>query len=390
MIISMGVKIMNLVKDNLAIRNALASDAEQLCAWWNDGKIMAHAGFPGGINTTPDEIRNSLKGDSDESHRRHIIELDGRPIGEMNYRSKGNKTAEIGIKICDFDVQEKGFGTILLVIFIDSLFMYYGYEKVILDTSSENKRAQHVYEKKLGFKTVGRNSWVDGMGNSQTSIDYDLAKDDWLIRADKPPSYIHMRLERPCDHYNVEYLTREAFSKTFDEEKQEFCDEHLLVHRLRKSASFVPELNYIAEINGNIAGHIIYSKSRIIDDKDNAHKVLTFGPLSVLPEYQNQGIGKALMRHSFKAARDMGYRAIVIYGHPGYYPKVGFRRSAEFGIETPDGKTFDAFMVLPLYEAALDGIQGRHHLDSAYNTLSKEDAMHYDKQFPPKSYYPPV
>ena len=71
---------------NLTIRNAVSADAEQLCAWWNDGKVMAHAGFPNGVGCTPEEIRESLASDRDESHRRHIIELDGTPIGEMNYR----------------------------------------------------------------------------------------------------------------------------------------------------------------------------------------------------------------------------------------------------------------------------------------------------------------
>ena len=184
-----GGEIMNLTTGSLTIRNALPSDAEQLCLWWNDGKVMAHAGYPNGINTTPEEIRNSLEKDSDESHRRHVIELEGKPIGEMNYRNKGNKTAEIGIKICDFTMQEKGLGTVLLTIFIDALFVYFGYVKIILDTNLENKRAQHVYEKKLGFNAISRNSWKDGMGKQQFSIDYELTKDDWLANIDNPPSY---------------------------------------------------------------------------------------------------------------------------------------------------------------------------------------------------------
>ena len=109
---------------NLTIRNATVTDAEQLCLWWNDGKVMAHAGFPKGLNETPENIRKSLLTDTDETHRRHIIELDDKPIGEMNYRNKGNRTAEIGIKICDFHAQNKGYGTALLTMFIDALFTY--------------------------------------------------------------------------------------------------------------------------------------------------------------------------------------------------------------------------------------------------------------------------
>jgi RimJ/RimL family protein N-acetyltransferase len=108
---------------NLTIRNAVAADAEQLCAWWNDGKIMAHAGLPNGSGETTEEIRDRLIGNTDDTHGRHIIELDGKPIGEMMYRNKGG-AAELGIKICDFSKQEKGYGTELLTIFIDALFRY--------------------------------------------------------------------------------------------------------------------------------------------------------------------------------------------------------------------------------------------------------------------------
>lgn len=176
---------------NLIIRNAEACDAEQLCIWWNDGKIMAHAGFPKGVGCTPEEIRESLAGDADETHRRHIIELDGKPIGEMNYRNKGG-AAELGIKICDFSEQEKGYGTALLSVFIDALFRYYGYEKMILDTNLKNERAQHVYEKKLGFRRLGieKDAWHDQLGEQQSKVNFEMSKADWLAFRKVPLEYI--------------------------------------------------------------------------------------------------------------------------------------------------------------------------------------------------------
>ena len=173
---------MNITKENITIRNAVSDDAEQLCKWWNDGKVMAHAGFPNGLNTTVEEIRNSLATDTDEIHHRHIIEYNNRPIGEMNYCNKGDNIAEIGIKICDFSEQGKGLGTTLLSMFIDALFTRYGYEKIILDTNTENKRAQHLYENKLGFKMirVRENSWRDQLGVLQSAVDYELTKEKWF------------------------------------------------------------------------------------------------------------------------------------------------------------------------------------------------------------------
>ncbi|MCL2376037.1 MAG: GNAT family N-acetyltransferase [Defluviitaleaceae bacterium] len=119
---------MFLAYQNLVIRNATEGDAQQLCTWWNDGKIMAHAGYYNGLGITTEQAAKSFAED-DEKSRRHVIEYDDKPIGEMNYRTPEDKVARIGIKICDFAVQEKGLGTILLTIFIDALFSHYGYEK---------------------------------------------------------------------------------------------------------------------------------------------------------------------------------------------------------------------------------------------------------------------
>lgn len=172
---------MLLHSNNLTIRNATPDDSAILCKWWNDGKVMAHAGFPNGLGTTEEIIIGQLLGDTDETHRRLIIEVDAIPIGEMNYRNKGNDIAEIGIKICDFSIQEKGHGTILLSMLINSLFKDLGYKKIILDTNLKNLRAQHVYEK-LGFKKLRINvdSWKDQLGELQTSIDYELEEKDFI------------------------------------------------------------------------------------------------------------------------------------------------------------------------------------------------------------------
>lgn len=166
---------------NLTIRNATVDDAEQLATWWNDGTVMAHAGFPNGIGQTAKDIADSLKNDSDNARRRLIIEVDHIPVGEMNYRNKGKATAEIGIKICDFSLHDKGLGKTLLSMLISSLFSDMGYKRIILDTNVNNKRAQHVYEK-LGFRKlqVRENSWKNQIGELQSSIDYEMYQEDFV------------------------------------------------------------------------------------------------------------------------------------------------------------------------------------------------------------------
>lgn len=171
---------MFLKKDHLVIRNATAEDAEILCSWWNDGKIMAHAGFPNGLGTTPQEISEKLSTDSEDVRCRLILEIDSVPVGEMSYRNEGSNIADIGIKICNAERQEKGFGTQFLAMLIDFLFEIKGYEKIVLDTNLKNKRAQHVYEK-IGFRRTATklNSWQDQLGRWQSVVYYELTKDDF-------------------------------------------------------------------------------------------------------------------------------------------------------------------------------------------------------------------
>lgn len=168
-------------KNNLTIRNATSKDASILFKWWNDGKVMAHAGFPNGLGISKEMIKEQISKEADETGRTLIIEADGMPIGEMSYRSKGNAIAEIGIKICDFSMQEKGLGKKLLSMFINVLFKDLGYKKIILDTNLNNHRAQHVYEK-LGFQKlrVNRNAWKDQLGIYQSSVDYELEEKDFM------------------------------------------------------------------------------------------------------------------------------------------------------------------------------------------------------------------
>ena len=80
---------------------------EQLAKWWNDGKVMAHAGFPNGLGTTATEIEKQIVNDSDETRRRLMIVYKNTLIGEMSFYVYENAKYEIGIKICEFDYQEK-------------------------------------------------------------------------------------------------------------------------------------------------------------------------------------------------------------------------------------------------------------------------------------------
>ena len=165
---------MRIQHKNLTIRQAEVTDAKQLAAWWNDGAVMAHAGFPNGLGTTEEEIIERF------GNGCMVIEESDRLIGECNYRNIADGVAEIGIKICETDCQNRGVGRKVLSMLIRWLFRN-GYAEIILDTNLTNTRAQHVYES-LGFRKVRTNidSWKDQFGRLQSSVDYALVEQDFV------------------------------------------------------------------------------------------------------------------------------------------------------------------------------------------------------------------
>ena len=154
---------MELKYENILIRETTVEDAGFLYRWWNDSKVMEHAGFPNGLGITIEEVREEIKDKKDKLHT--IVYMD-YPIGEMNYREIDVGICEIGIKICDFSKQNKGIGKVVLSLFINALFNDYGYQKIVLDTNLNNNRSQYVYER-LGFqkKSINHNCWKDQLGN---------------------------------------------------------------------------------------------------------------------------------------------------------------------------------------------------------------------------------
>jgi len=189
-----------------------------------------------------------------------------------------------------------------------------------------------------------------------------------------------MRPETPADYAAVERLTREAFWNVY----RPGCVEHYLLHRLRDSAGYLPQMHTLAVAGDDIAGSIVYSRSRVEGLDGRAWDTLTFGPLSVVPARQRQGIGSALVRHTLTIAREAGERAVLIFGSPDYYGRFGFVPASRHGITLPDGSSMDAFMALPLYPGALDGVLGVFREDAAFGGIRDDAVDAYDEAFPPK------
>ncbi len=162
--------------EELRIRYARPDDVMDLKRWWNDGKVMDHAGFPDGLGISEEKILSLLAKD-DEYCRHLILEYREEKIGEMNY-TLFEDHAEIGIKICEADKQEKGLGRLYLSLLIEKLFEKT--DTITLDTCAENKRARHVYEL-LGFrmKKIHEKGYTDPAGRIHDVADYELNKEDF-------------------------------------------------------------------------------------------------------------------------------------------------------------------------------------------------------------------
>ena len=188
---------------------------------------------------------------------------------------------------------------------------------------------------------------------------------------------ISVRLETRNDWRKVEELTREAFWGF----TSPACNEHYLVNLIRKSEAYIPELCFVAEDEeGELIGSIVYSRAFIVSGSGEQTEVITFGPLSVLPSCQKMGVGSELLLHSIEEAKRLGYRAIVFFGHPDYYVRFGFRNAKAFGITTSEGKNFDAFMAMPLFEGALDNISGIFKEDEVFD-IDDKVPEEYEKTF---------
>ena len=184
-------------------------------------------------------------------------------------------------------------------------------------------------------------------------------------------------MEEESDFKEVEYLTREAFWDLY----RPGCNEHLLVHKIRKVPAFVKELSYVACDNKKVVGNIIYSKARVVNEDSVEYEVLCMGPLSVLPAYQKRGIGSQLLQKSLDKARELGYKAVIIYGNPAFYARFGFENAQKLMIQTSSGKNFDAFMALELKEGALKGISGKFYEDKVFEIEDNELEI-FEKRFP--------
>jgi len=135
-------------------------------------------------------------------------------------------------------------------------------------------------------------------------------------------------------------------------------EEARLVARLRNDPAFLSGLSLVAETeDGTVVGHLLLTPAGIDGAQADA-RALALAPMAVLPAFQGQGVGSALVRRAFDAARAHGFDAIIVLGHPGFYPRFGFRPASLWRVSCPFEVPDEAFMAVELTEGALANAAG--------------------------------
>lgn len=160
---------------------------------------------------------------------------------------------------------------------------------------------------------------------------------------------VRIRPEQPQDQESVQLVNREAFGRE---------GEARLVDALRVSPAFVPSLSLVALDAEQLVGHVLFTRLSVIQ-AGVSRPALALAPLAVLPAWQNRGIGSALVRRGLSDARELGHRAVLVLGHPEYYPRFGFQPAQALGIRPPFPASPEAFLVLALDEGGLQGLHGQ-------------------------------
>lgn len=190
-----------------------------------------------------------------------------------------------------------------------------------------------------------------------------------------------IRHENQNDYSEVENLAREAFWNLY----VPGCNEHFLIHTMRDHEDFIPELDYVLELDGRIIASIMYTRAYLVDQAGTKKPVISFGPVCVHPDYQRQGYGKALLEFTFEKARELGYDVIIIFGNPSNYVARGFKSCVKYNVYLENGICPMAMMLKELVDGVFDGRKWTYYGSSFDEKASDAQAVEkFDKNFPQK------
>ena len=191
-----------------------------------------------------------------------------------------------------------------------------------------------------------------------------------------------IRNEKKEDHRKVENLIRESFWNVY----RPGCLEHFVIHKLRDDDAFIPDLDFVMELEGKLIGQNMFMKANIKADDGRDIPIMTMGPICIAPQLKRKGFGKILLDYSLERAKNFGCKAVCFEGNIDFYGKSGFTFASNFGIRyhgLPEGEDASFFLCKELEEGYLDGITGEYATPKGYY-VDENEAEEFDKNFPPK------
>ena len=196
---------------------------------------------------------------------------------------------------------------------------------------------------------------------------------------------MNIRHEQPQDYREVENLTREAFWNVY----QPGCTEHYVLNQYRNNPDFIPELDFVMEEDNRIIGHVMFSRATIKADDGRDIPIMTFGPISILPQYKRKGYGLRLLRHALQEAKAMGCGAVCIEGNIDFYKHAGFVMASSLSIHyhaEPRENPVPYFLAQELRPGYLAGVEGVYHTPQGYFVAMErpDDFEAYEATFPAK------
>jgi putative acetyltransferase len=132
-------------------------------------------------------------------------------------------------------------------------------------------------------------------------------------------------------------------------------------------AKGVSVVSLVAEVDGNVVGHILFSRVSLAEHP--WLNLVGLAPMAVVPDHQRKGIGSALVRQGLTRCKEFGCCAVVVVGHPEYYPRFGFAPAGRFGLRCEYDVPADVFMVAELNAGALSNASGSVRYDDAFGSV---------------------
>jgi len=170
---------------------------------------------------------------------------------------------------------------------------------------------------------------------------------------------IRIRPEIIADYAKIFEVNRFAFGQE---------NEARLVENIRCLPSFQSALSLVAIASDRLVGHILFSEIAIASLQGDV-MALALAPLAVLPEFQNRGIGSQLVREGLEQCQILGYKIVIVLGHPNFYTRFGFAPAINKGLRSPFPVSDEVFMVLELVPGALTGVSGTVKYSSPFDRV---------------------